>query len=77
VRDRHKTTPISLRPPADLRAWLESYAELEGRAVRAVIIDALNAYRSTVAPCRSKGTSTGSRSTSVPATASGAWLHRD
>jgi hypothetical protein len=43
--DRHKQKPISIRPSADLRAWLETYAERNQRPIRAVIIEALAAYR--------------------------------
>lgn len=43
--DRHKHTPISIRPPADLREWLYDYAEREGLPVRAVIIKALTELR--------------------------------
>ncbi len=43
--DRHAQTPISIRPPKDDRAWLESYAAQTGRAVRAIIVEALAEYR--------------------------------
>jgi hypothetical protein len=43
--DRHAQNPISIRPPRDDRAWLESYARQTGRPVRAVIVEALAEYR--------------------------------
>lgn len=39
--DRHAQNPISIRPPKDDRAWLESYAAQAGRTVHAVIIEAI------------------------------------
>jgi hypothetical protein len=39
--DRHAQAPISIRPPKDDRAWLESYAKQAGRPVRAIIVEAL------------------------------------
>jgi hypothetical protein len=39
--DRHAQAPISIRPPRDDRAWLESYAKRTGRPVRAIIVEAL------------------------------------
>jgi hypothetical protein len=39
--DRHAQNPISIRPPKDDRAWLESYARQVGRPVRAVIVEAI------------------------------------
>jgi hypothetical protein len=46
--DRHKLGPIPYRPPAgtDLRDWLTEFAERSGRAVNAVITEALTEYRS-------------------------------
>jgi hypothetical protein len=41
MTDRHAQTPISIRPPRDDRAWLESYARQAGRPVRAVIVEAI------------------------------------
>ena len=43
--DRHAQTPISIRPPKDDRAWLESYAKQTGRPVRAILVEALAEYR--------------------------------
>jgi hypothetical protein len=45
VRDRHKHQAISFRPPEGDRAWLESYAGETGRPVRAILAEALAAYR--------------------------------
>ena len=39
--DRHAQAPISIRPPKDDRAWLESYAKKTGRPVRAILVEAL------------------------------------
>jgi hypothetical protein len=41
MTDRHAQNPISIRPPRDDRAWLESYARDTGRPVRAIIVEAL------------------------------------
>lgn len=45
MTDRHAQNPISIRPPKDDRAWLESYARDTGRPVRAIIVEALAEYR--------------------------------
>jgi hypothetical protein len=45
MTDRHEQNPISIRPPRDDRAWLEAYAKDAGRAVHAVIVEALAEYR--------------------------------
>ncbi len=42
---QHGHPPISIRPPGHLRDWLFDYAERHERAVRAVVIDALEEYR--------------------------------
>lgn len=44
MSDRHKTPPLSFRPPADIRAWLTEIAETTGRPVGAIVIDALREY---------------------------------
>jgi hypothetical protein len=43
----HKTNPITFRPPADGddREWLEKHATATGRAVGAVIVQAIREYR--------------------------------
>jgi hypothetical protein len=41
MTDRHAQNPISIRPPRDDRAWLESYARQAGRPVRAIIVEAI------------------------------------
>jgi hypothetical protein len=43
--DRHRANPIPFRPPAGEREWLTSYAERTGRAVNAILADALRLYR--------------------------------
>jgi predicted GIY-YIG superfamily endonuclease len=43
--DRHKYTPISIRPPADSRAWLMAHAENTGQSVRSILLRALAEYR--------------------------------
>ena len=45
MADRHKQTPISIRPPDDLRDWLYAYAQHTGRPVRALILQALQEFR--------------------------------
>jgi hypothetical protein len=43
--DRHKQHPITLRLPEGDRAWLEERATATGRPVRAILAEALAAYR--------------------------------
>jgi len=43
--DRHKHTPIRFRPPEADRLWLLEYAAKAGRAVNAVLAEALAEYR--------------------------------
>lgn len=45
MADRHKTPPLTFRPPADLRAWLAEVSKTTGRAIGAIIIDALREYK--------------------------------
>ena len=45
MADRHKTPPLTFRPPADLRAWLAEVSKATGRAIGAIIIDALREYK--------------------------------
>jgi len=52
--DRHKRHPITLRLPEGDRAWLEEHARETGRPVRAILADALAAYRRALA--RQEGT---------------------
>jgi WhiA C-terminal HTH domain len=47
---RHKHKPLSYRPPAAERAWLLAYADKTGRAVNAVLTDAVRALRKTTDP---------------------------
>jgi|GEM_PF-2547207 len=42
---QHKHKPVAYRPPADLRGWLLAYAAQTGRAVNAIITQALSEYR--------------------------------
>lgn len=46
MTDRHKHAPIRFRPPEADRLWLLAYAEETGRAVNAVLAEALAKYRS-------------------------------
>ena len=43
--NQHKHKPVAYRPPAELRDWLLAFAKRSGRAVNAVITDALSEYR--------------------------------
>ena len=43
--DRHKHSPIRFRPPEADRLWLLEYAAKAGRAVNAVLAEALAEYR--------------------------------
>jgi len=45
VPSQHKHPPIAFRPPEGDRAWLLEYAAATGRAVNAVLAEALAAYR--------------------------------
>lgn len=42
--DRHAHPPIAYRPPVDVRAPLVARAEQDGRAVSAIITEALREY---------------------------------
>jgi hypothetical protein len=46
VADRHKHTPVRFRPPEADRTWLQDFAERTGRAVNAILTEALSQYRS-------------------------------
>ena len=46
--DRHKHTPVRFRPPEADRLWLLQYAEHTGRAVNAILAEALAEYRARV-----------------------------
>lgn len=48
--DRHRYAPISFRPPAEDREWLEHRAKETGRPLRAILTDALSAYREETDP---------------------------
>jgi hypothetical protein len=43
--DRHKHSPVRFRPPEADRLWLLEYAAKMGRAVNAVLAEALAEYR--------------------------------
>jgi hypothetical protein len=43
--DRHKHTPIRFRPPEADRSWLMKRAGETGRAVNAILAEALAEYR--------------------------------
>jgi hypothetical protein len=43
---QHRYQPISIRPPEHLRDWLLDYAEHQGRAVRSIVVEAIEEYRS-------------------------------
>jgi hypothetical protein len=43
--DRHKSNPIPFRPPERDRAWLIKHAQRTGKAVNAILADALATYR--------------------------------
>ena len=42
---QHKHNPLRVRPPEALRDWLLAYAERAGKAVNAVVTEALEDYR--------------------------------
>jgi hypothetical protein len=42
---QHKHPPVSFRPPETDRLWLFTYAKTAGKAVNAVLAEALAAYR--------------------------------
>lgn len=42
---QHKYPPLRFRPPEDDRIWLIDLAEKTGRAVNAILADALREYR--------------------------------
>ena len=42
---QHKHYPVAYRPPGELRAWLLAYAKQTGRAVNAIITQALSELR--------------------------------
>lgn len=44
--DRHKHTPVRFRPPEPDRLWLLQLADKTGRAVNAILTEALSEYRS-------------------------------
>jgi hypothetical protein len=46
--DRHKYRPISFRPTEDDREWLEKHAAETASPVRAILADALAAYRAAI-----------------------------
>jgi hypothetical protein len=43
--NQHKYRPIPFRPPEGDRLWLAEYARRTGRAVNAIIAEAVAAYR--------------------------------
>ena len=45
MADRHKYAPVRFRPPEPDRLWLMERAEKTGRAVNAILADALAEYR--------------------------------
>lgn len=45
MADRHKSKPKAVRMPGGLLAWYEAIAAAEGRAVNAVLVEALEEYR--------------------------------
>lgn len=45
MTDRHKSNPITFRPPPEDRSWLIEHASRTGKAVSAILADALAAYR--------------------------------
>ena len=48
MSDRHKYKPVRFRPPESDRLWLVEHSSATGRAVNAVLADALAAYRASV-----------------------------
>ena len=46
---QHKHPPVSFRPPEADRAWLLEHAKAEGKAVNAVLAEALAQYRAALA----------------------------
>lgn len=45
MADRHKASPISFRPTEDDREWLLEYAKRTGKAVNALLREALALLR--------------------------------
>ena len=58
MTDRHKYKPVRFRPPESDRLWLVEHAATTGRAVNAVLADALAAYRATVSGPTTSGPAT-------------------
>ena len=45
MSSQHKHPPIPFRPPEGDRAWLLQHADQTGRAVNAILAEALREYR--------------------------------
>ena len=45
--NKHRSNPVTFRPPEADRAWLREHAEATGRPAGAILTDALRLYRET------------------------------
>lgn len=43
--DRHKTNPVTFRPPPEDRTWLYAHAKATAQSVGAILTEALAEYR--------------------------------
>ena len=69
AEDRHKFKPIRVRPRESDRLWLVEHAAATGRAVNAIVADAIAAYRAGLGgPTASGPTAEPSGPTSGPTT---------
>lgn len=50
--DRHKSQPLRFRPPEEDRSRLLAYAEHTGRAVNAIVSEAIRDYLDKHAPAK-------------------------
>jgi hypothetical protein len=63
AEDRHKYKPIRVRPRESDRLWLLEHSAATGRAVNAIVSDAISAYRASL----SGPTASGPTTSTVPA----------
>ena len=66
MADRHKSKPISFRPPEGDRLWLASFAAETGRPLRAVLAAALAEYRANHGGVSANGGATTDSGDSTP-----------
>ena len=58
AEDRHKYKPIRVRPRESDRLWLAEHSAATGRAVNAIVSDAIAAYRASVSGPTASGPTT-------------------